>query len=312
MTIEQILSIVFFIIDCILCFIGIHFYRKSLLITKTKEVENETTYQNNLKKIDWLRDELEHWTLKCQEQIDTYHMEEEKFATKLKQEEDRVRDTLKTLNDYLALEEKQQKEQFQLKIEEIENEKVQMESEMVDAKAQLSKIKESISAGVQAQLREQEKIENLNFYKVKVSTVDLEDIEKINQIKSILSKPAVLNKLIWTSYYQKQTNELCNRVLGTNTVCGIYKITNLVTQQSYVGQSVDVASRWKDHIKCGLGIDASATNRLYNAMQQDGVHNFTFELLEICSREQLNEKERLWIEIYQTDSLGYNSTKGNK
>ena len=45
---------------------------------------------------------------------------------------------------------------------------------------------------------------------------------------------------------------------------------------------------------------------------EDGVHNFTFELLEECPRDQLNEKERLWIEIYQTDSLGYNSTKGNK
>jgi len=36
----------------------------------------------------------------------------------------------------------------------------------------------------------------------------------------------------------------------------------------------------KQHCKCGLGIDASATNKLYNTMQKDGVWNFTFELLE--------------------------------
>jgi hypothetical protein len=47
-------------------------------------------------------------------------------------------------------------------------------------------------------------------------------------------------------------------------------------------------------------------------MQEDGVWNFSFELIEKCSREELNEKERLWIEMYQTDKFGYNSTKGNK
>ena len=74
--------------------------------------------------------------------------------------------------------------------------------------------------------------------------------------------------------------ELCDRVLGKNIVCGIYKITNLVTEQCYIGQSVNCSDRWKQHCKCGLGIEASSTNKLYNAMQKDGVWNFTFELLE--------------------------------
>ena len=36
---------------------------------------------------------------------------------------------------------------------------------------------------------------------------------------------------------------------------------------------MDVAQRWKDHTKCGLGIEAPATNKLYKAMQEDGRGN---------------------------------------
>ena len=176
----------------------------------------------------------------------------------------------------------------------------------------LKKLRDSLSAGVQAQLREREKNEALDFYKLKVNENDLSDIQALNQIKSVLHQPVILSKLIWTTYFQKQTTEMCNRILGTSAICGIYKITNLKTQQCYIGQSVNIQDRWKQHIKCGLGIDASTTNKLYKAMQEDGVWSFTFELLEKCPRDQLNEKEKFWIEMYQADIYSYNSTKGNK
>jgi hypothetical protein len=66
----------------------------------------------------------------------------------------------------------------------------------------------------------------------------------------------------------------------------------------------------KQHIKAGLGIGASATNKLYQSMLEYGVHNFTFELLEECPKEQLNEKEVFWIETYQSNKFGLNTTKG--
>ena len=118
--------------------------------------------------------------------------------------------------------------------------------------------------------------------------------------------------LIWSTYYQKPMTALCNRVLGTKTVTGIYKITNQINDMCYVGQSTDISRRWKDHAKCGLGIDSAAGNKLYQAMQEYGLHNFSFELLEECSREDLNEKEKSFIEIYNSKNFGYNITKGNK
>ena len=91
---------------------------------------------------------------------------------------------------------------------------------------------------------------------------------------------------------------------------GIYKITNLITKQVYIGQSVSIQDRIKQHLKAGLGIDASSTNKLYKAMSQYGIWNFTFEVLEQCPREKLNEAEKRWIEIYRSDELGLNSNAG--
>ena len=176
----------------------------------------------------------------------------------------------------------------------------------------INKIKASLSAGVEARLREQQKKDKINFYKLSINDADLADVKMLENLKASFHKPVVLSKLIWTQYFQKQMTELCDRVLGKKTICGIYKITNLNSEQCYIGQSVDVSKRWKDHCKCGLGIEASATNKLYNNMQKNGVWNFSFELLEECSRNLLNEKERFWIEMYQSDKFGLNITKGNK
>ena len=67
--------------------------------------------------------------------------------------------------------------------------------------------------------------------------------------------------VIWTTYFQKPMTALSNNVLGTDTICGIYKITNQNNDMCYIGQSVDIATRWKSHAKCGLGIDAPAGNK---------------------------------------------------
>ena len=95
-------------------------------------------------------------------------------------------------------------------------------------------------------------------------------------------------------------------------ICGIYKITNQITGYCYIGQSVDIAERWKQHAKCGLGIDTPIGNKLYASMQKDNIWNFSWELLEECSKDQLDEKEKFYIELYQAYEYGYNSTKGNK
>lgn len=200
---------------------------------------------------------------------------------------------------------KAQEKEFSTKIKQIERQREQVEN-------QLAQIKSVYQAATAARLRQQEDEEKLSFYKIRLTDKQATDISRLQEWKQNLYDPTIVSKIIWSTYILKPTSDLCNRVLGSKPVCGIYKITNKATGEIYIGQSVNIAQRWKTHIKCGLGIDASSTNKLYNTMQHTGVWNFTFELLQQCSRDKLNEKERFWIEMYQSNKVGMNTTKGNK
>jgi hypothetical protein len=54
-----------------------------------------------------------------------------------------------------------------------------------------------------------------------------------------------LNKVIYKCYYEKPLTSMIGRVLGNRKIMGIYKITNLNNGMCYIGQSVDVADRWR-------------------------------------------------------------------
>ena len=73
----------------------------------------------------------------------------------------------------------------------------------------------------------------------------------------------------------------------------------------YIGQAVNVADRWKQHIKRGLGAEAPTRNKLYPAMSQYGVENFTFELLEECTKDNLDVQEDYWQEFFHAKDFGY-------
>lgn len=201
-------------------------------------------------------------------------------------------------------------EEYKQKKEELENECAALVQKQSGLESSIKDISQKLAAAKAAQLREREIEEKEEFYKLTISEQDLADVKRLLELRFSFRNTNLMSKLVWSEYFLKITNQLCTRILKDKTVIGIYKITNLVTKQSYIGQSVDIASRWKQHIKCGLGIDASHTNMLYNSMQKYGVWNFAFELIEQCSKEQLNEREKFYISLYQTDKFGYNMTQG--
>lgn len=201
-------------------------------------------------------------------------------------------------------------EEYKQKKEKLENECAALAQKQSGLESNIKDISQKLAAAKAAQLREREIEEKEEFYKLTISEQDLADVKRLLELRFSFRNMNLMSKLVWSEYFLKITNQLCTRILKDKTVIGIYKITNLVTKQSYIGQSVDIASRWKQHIKCGLGIDASHTNMLYNSMQKYGVWNFAFELIEQCSKEQLNEREKFYIALYQTDKFGYNMTQG--
>lgn len=192
-----------------------------------------------------------------------------------------------------------------------EKEKSSLEKELQQVEQEVSKVKAYRDNLLKAQLREKEIKDNQTYYCMQILEDDKVDIQLLEKIKPNLRHPRILSMLIWSTFFQKPMNDLCNRILKTSsTVCGIYKITNLKNNMCYIGQSVDIARRFKDHAKCGLGIDTPANNKLYRAMQEDGLWNFSWELLEKCSSDLLNEKEKYYIDFYKSKDYGYNSSIG--
>lgn len=76
---------------------------------------------------------------------------------------------------------------------------------------------------------------------------------------------------------------------------GIYKITS-PSGRIYIGQSVDIDRRWETYK--GLFSKVIFQPRLYNSFKKYGVENHKFEVIEECSIEMLNERERYWQEHY--------------
>lgn len=97
-----------------------------------------------------------------------------------------------------------------------------------------------------------------------------------------------------------------------DALCGIYKITNNVNGKVYIGQSINIEVRWKDHINT-LNKNRSHSVLLQRAWNKYGQENFSFEILELCSEDMLDDVEIKYIEFYDACRNGYNiESGGNK
>lgn len=185
-----------------------------------------------------------------------------------------------------------------------------VDEQLQEVKDNLASLKATREAVVEAWRREEEKIATQDYYRLDITQADKQDIQLLNSIKNNISNPRVINKVIWQTYYQPLAKKKFAMILGNETIIGIYKITNCLNNKVYIGQSRDIYKRWNEHCKCGAGLDTPINNKLYTAMLKDGLDNFTFEVLEQCSPQQLNEKESFYIDLYQSVNYGYNSISG--
>ena len=80
-----------------------------------------------------------------------------------------------------------------------------------------------------------------------------------------------------------------------NKICGVYKITNTITGDFYIGSSKDVKRRWADHKKPSRW-NEHPNNPMYLDFQKYGIDKFEFEILAEVETEKLKEKEQQFIE----------------
>ena len=300
----KIAIILFIIVLIILIILFIFLLNKIKILLKQKqEIEKEIN--------QWIRD------------ISSYKLQEEEKKKNIRDLSDNLikiqldmQNILSTnkkvsedaFNDYEQILDKQYQEVENKYDEQIKG----LEEKIEEYQQDIDKIVSTRTAMYEALRREKQVEEDRDNFRLNLDDRALRDIKLLKSIKDELSNPITVDKIIWSNYYQPLAKVKFPKIAGKALVCGVYKITNLETKEVYVGQSVDIVERWKQHCKNALGVGtSSATNKLYSSMQKYGLYNFTFEVLEECKSNELDEKEKIYISLYDSYNFGLNGTKGN-
>ena len=92
----------------------------------------------------------------------------------------------------------------------------------------------------------------------------------------------------------------------------IYKITNKINGKSYIGQTIqEVKERFYQH--CATSCSQAVLNMaIHRAIFKYGKSNFTLEVIEEVEPSILNDREKYWINYYDSYNNGYNSTIGGQ
>ena len=272
-----------------------------LIINRIKIEEiNKNEEQKYLEKIDKLK--LEYQALE-----DNFKKEEASFSNNLNSQKELLYQNFYEQKNQLEQEFIAWQTQRELILKEKEQEKENAEKALNEKILAFQKDRNLI---IQIQKEQEQKEKESSFFKLNFSENQLKDIKKILLMTQELSNPQILYKVIWSEYYQKPLKELSLRVLGEKSVSGIYKITNTINGKIYIGRSTNVQDRWVQHIKSALEIGTIAKTQLYKEMKNYGIENFSFELLEKCDKNQLNEKEKYYIALFKTNEWGLNENSG--
>ena len=89
-------------------------------------------------------------------------------------------------------------------------------------------------------------------------------------------------------------------------ISAVYKITNTVTNDFYIGSSKNIKSRWAVH-KCQSKWNECPNNPMYLDMRKYGIDKFAFQILAEVEEDKLKEKEQEFIETLNPTYNNYNA-----
>lgn len=148
------------------------------------------------------------------------------------------------------------------------------------------------------------------FYTVQIPEEFRADIQYLLvNIAPQLKHPDIINKLIWSEYVRPYLDAACKRI-GINNEPGIYKITNINDNKSYIGKSTDIKKRIAQHFKAAIGISTIAWQAVHDAMLTQGLWNWSIEPVIYCDKDKLSEMEKFYIDFFKTQEYGFNRKNG--
>ena len=263
-----------------------------------KQTQNEW-----LQQVQNLKESYERQREETTSSIKEHTLKEQQVMTeKLLQKQQEIEKEVRTLDD-----------KYKLTVVDYENKmfdiRRKFEVEEQDLNAQITQKRNEINTLIEQFKKDEEARKEADFYRIPIAPAAQDDINKLKGVAAQLNNPATLYKLIWKEYYENGFNAMIGRVLGDDKdSTGIYKITNIKNQMCYIGQTkAGFKNRWRTHVKRGLGCEEQINNRLYAGFKEDGLENFTFQIVEKCTPDKLTEREKFYIDFYNSKDYGYNS-----
>lgn len=94
----------------------------------------------------------------------------------------------------------------------------------------------------------------------------------------------------------------------------IYKVTNKVNGKVYIGKTENtIKARWSAHVSSSCNINSREYNfKFHRAIRKYGAHNFKIEIIDDVEQAETADREKYWIEFYDSIKYGYNTTFGGE
>jgi len=193
--------------------------------------------------------------------------------------------------------------QSQQLIAEIANKQNELRAQL---DAQEQKFKGIVEPLKQYEKQQQQRL----FYTIQVPDEYRSDIDfLLTTVALKVQHPEVINKLIWTEYVKPYLDDTFKRI-EIKDEPGIYKLTNINDNKSYIGKSTNVKKRIQDHFKSVCGLASIADQLVHHKIFDTGLWNWSIEIITYCEKDQLSELEKYYIDFFQTQTYGWNRKEG--
>lgn len=218
---------------------------------------------------------------------------------------------LTKLFDEIAQKKTEEQNKLQKILEEINKEKEISQSEIQKIQEELKEYQSKRDAINQEILREKQLQDEQSCHRIILSQSDKDDINYLISIIDNIKHKDILYKLIWSEYLIKPFNEMIKKQFGSKVPsCVIYCIETLDGKIKYIGKTQsDVSKRWTEHIKTSLNIGGVSRSKIHDSLFMHW-DEFVFSVLEETSKDKLSEREKYYINFFESDKYGFNIKSG--